>query len=318
MIQRKPFLIILTLLICSQAFAADRSIPFFSGTLDEIQSQAMESNQPYFVYFSARENRSCKRMTRYTWTDPMLNRFISKNFLAVEIDILEADFNLVQQFQVYAYPTILLFSPDGKVLGRASGYLAPTTVYHILKKHMASINEEMQNTILAEEKPIAPAPTIENNIAEPEETVAQTTPVAAEPQLAMATRSAEPAQSQPIIDMNPNIVMRGQSAAVIHLDIPGLEAYSLKRLAMEPGQDVFGLLVDSHTSYRSFEEKVKQYRNLWKGEIWVYAEEVAETPVYKLILGAYATKEEADIFAQAMYKFGKINSSILNIGHLNR
>lgn len=295
MILRIPFLIILTLLVCSQAIAADRSLPFFSGTLDEIQSRAMERNQPYFVYFSARENRSCKRMTRYTWTDPMLNRFISKNFLAVEIDILEADLHIVQQFQVYAYPTILLFSPDGKVLGRASGYLAPTTVYHILKKHISSIQEETPAPVLA----------IENQ-AEPSVEVA------------MVTRSAEPVQPQPVIDINPDIVMRGQSATTIHLDIPGLEPYSLKRLAMEPGQNVFGLLVDSHTSYRSFEEKVRQYRKLWKGEIWVYAEEVSEIPVYKLILGAYATKEEADIFAQAMYKFGKVSSSILNIGHLTR
>lgn len=310
MILRKPFLIIFMFFVTHTAFSADRNIPFFSGTLNEIQSQAMENNQPYFVYFSARESRPCKRMSRYTWTDPVLNRFISKNFLAVEIDVLQADVSIVQQFQVYAYPTILLFSPDGKILGRASGYLAPTTVYHILKKHITSLEEQKPPTILAKATTADTPP------------LAQAPAVVEQPQAVVATRNVEPlatnSETQPIIDINAPMAMRGQAESVIHLDIPGLEPYSLKRLAMEPGQDVFGLLIDSHTGYRSFQDKVKQYRNLWKGEIWVFAEEVSGIPVYKLVLGAYATKEEADIFAQAMYKFGKVNSSILNIGQLTR
>lgn len=329
MILRKSFLIVFLFILYYVGVAADRPLLFSENSLEEIQYLAAEKDQPYFLYFYSRDSRQCRKMKRSTWSDENLKRFVSKNFLALDIDALNTEVEVIQEFEVYSFPTIIFFRPDGSIMGKAKGYLAPETIYSILKKHKNTIQQQKQTAVMAMAKQ-------QQAIEETEAMVKAEEPVieipAIQPQTEMAIADAMPqmvsrgmdtpaetdTRESMIIDMNAPMVSRGQISSQLHLDIPGLEPYSLKRLAMQPGQDVYGILVDSHTSFRAFNEKVMQLKKFWKGEIWVYAEEVSGVPVYKMVLGAYATREEADGIATTIYKFARLNTSILNLGYLKR
>ncbi|TAE48029.1 MAG: hypothetical protein EAZ89_16125 [Bacteroidetes bacterium] len=299
---------LLTFLIAgnvSFSFAGNRMLAFRDATLEQIQAEARVKQQPYFIYFFTEKDRNCRRMDSRTWTDATLISYAEKNYLAVGYDVLSprAKTEFLQEYKVFTYPTLIFFSPEGKMMGRTEGYVAPETVKSILEKHQHSLDQRRQAAALVFAPKAAPTPVI--------------VPVAA-----MGTRSMpEPGLSIQDVSDNPaeRIVSRGAQSARLHLQVPGYEAYSLTSLtAAAPGSTHYALLVGAFTQHTRVAQEIERLRRSWKGDMWVYCEEIDATLIYKIALGNYETQEQAESFAQAMYKYQKLSVTVLELGQLLR
>jgi len=108
---------------------------------------------------------------------------------------------------------------------------------------------------------------------------------------------------------------RGQSQ--LHLDVPGMHEYSLvNKNPADLQEKSLGLLIGSYTSYKQLRQMVSKFQRVWKGNMWVFAEEVNQIPVYKLVLGDYTSREEAEIFVDVIYKIDKSNPVILDLSQI--
>lgn len=66
----------------------------------------------------------CKRLDQTTFADPELTRYLNEHFIPVKLnaeDRAEGQ-RTAEKNDVSAYPTGLVFAPNGKVLGRIFGY----------------------------------------------------------------------------------------------------------------------------------------------------------------------------------------------------
>ncbi|RZK43908.1 MAG: DUF255 domain-containing protein [Pedobacter sp.] len=81
----KKFLltIIMLVLLTPSSFAID----FFSGTYQEALQKAKEEKKPIFLYFTAVWCGPCQYMQKYIFPDGALSAFVTKNYIALKLDI---------------------------------------------------------------------------------------------------------------------------------------------------------------------------------------------------------------------------------------
>ena len=75
----------------------------------------------------------CIRLKRETFDQPAFKEYADKNLVLVEIDfprgkeqspeVKKQNDTLQQQYQVQGFPTLVLLSPEGKVIKQESGYV---------------------------------------------------------------------------------------------------------------------------------------------------------------------------------------------------
>lgn len=328
MIRTGSLLIIALLFSFSSVYA--KKLPLFKAqSLQELQAQAHANYQLYFVYVYEDGSRSAKRMHKRTWKDEGLQSYIRKNHLAMALDVHapSTPVEFIQKYRVYAYPTLLIFSPEGKIMGRTEGYIAPETVYAVLSKHEKTLEQKRRTAFMAFEAQapvqtaaVAMAP-VQTGNSRGMEAVKPILPNVKDLTVQLPTNvrdlSLDAHARKAGTVVNTRALTRGQSDSRIHLEVPGLEAYSLRNLPMEANpaddQGSIGLLVGTFTSYNKLKTKVKHFERFWRGDLWVYCEEIDAVPVYKVVLGNYPSREKARNFAQAMYKVQRLESSILDL-----
>jgi thioredoxin-related protein len=78
----------------------------------------------------------CKRLDRDVFPDSKVVSYLQKDFICVKVnaeDPAEGK-GVADAHQVTGYPCALVFSPEGKLIGRVEGYEAPKKYISILKK----------------------------------------------------------------------------------------------------------------------------------------------------------------------------------------
>jgi thioredoxin-related protein len=291
-------------------FSVSGQMSFSELNYDQLRSQAQKTESPFVVYLHQSDHRACKKMDRKTWRDPELVSFVSKNFLISRLNPLQGtrQMQLVQEFGVFSYPSFLFFSPQGKLLGKAEGYLAPATLRLILQKHLRQIRQQEDVRLWAIHNQ-GPLPGHSATIAIASSQEEEQAPTEASMSLSML--------APPLAQLESIMRTRGMNDGNTHrliLKVPGLEAYSLQNLRLPRNMPLsYGLLMGSFTSYKSLQKELNQLKRYWKEEIWVYCEEINQIPVYKLVLGVYPSEEDAESFAHAIYKIQGLNPVILDL-----
>lgn len=94
-------------------------IIFIENSWDEALKQAAAKNKYIFVDAYATWCGPCKMLKEQTFTDDKAAAFYNANFINVAIDMEKGRGpELAQQWQLRAYPTMIIFNPKGKpVLG---------------------------------------------------------------------------------------------------------------------------------------------------------------------------------------------------------
>jgi len=111
-------------------------VKFTKGNLSAIKEQAKLENRPFFVDFTAAWCMPCRFMDETTFMDPTLADYIAKEYLAVKVDVDDFDgYAYKQQYNIQMVPSILVFSPEGKILARYKESLPPSKLLAILKEH---------------------------------------------------------------------------------------------------------------------------------------------------------------------------------------
>lgn len=111
-------LIFLTISISAQ----NNAIKFEEGTWAEIVAKAQKENKPIFLDAYAVWCGPCKWMAVNVFTNKDVAELFNSKFINAKIDMEKGEgIKLAQQFQVQAYPTLLILNSGGEVLHRACG-----------------------------------------------------------------------------------------------------------------------------------------------------------------------------------------------------
>lgn len=115
-----------------------RMVDFYEGTFSEMQAKAHAENRPYFVNFYTSWCSPCTRMNEITYGETDLVAYVERNYLAYTVDaesFSDGGLELADEYQVLFYPTILLFSPDGKLLHKSTGFKDAPGLLALLKEY---------------------------------------------------------------------------------------------------------------------------------------------------------------------------------------
>jgi thiol:disulfide interchange protein len=99
-------------------------IQFFTGTWQQALDKAKKENKYIFLDAYASWCGPCKMMKHKTFTDKAVAEFYNKNFINVAIDMEKSGDGpaLAEKYYVEAYPTLIYFKSDGKLIGKAMGF----------------------------------------------------------------------------------------------------------------------------------------------------------------------------------------------------
>ncbi len=119
------FLLLTSSLLAFSASAQTSDYTFFEGSYDQLQTRALNSSKPYFVLFYASWSLPAKRMFTETFSDPALVAYASENYLGMALDgesVISEGAELAEKYNVMYFPSILIFTPEGKLLKSMPGF----------------------------------------------------------------------------------------------------------------------------------------------------------------------------------------------------
>ncbi len=114
---------------------AQSEVQFFGGSFEEMTAQANTQNKCYMVFFAGESCIPCIKMKEDTFTDPELIHTTQEKVIMFEASMPNLDaFSLAQEYGVVSYPTLLVFSPKGVLIGKLSGVQTPAQLMAIINK----------------------------------------------------------------------------------------------------------------------------------------------------------------------------------------
>ncbi len=159
-------LAIITLFCLPFLAMAKTKVKFFSGKLNadlkEVKATAKAEGKIFILDFTASWCTPCKWMEETTYNDAPLAEFMSKNCIAVKVDIDDIEgFDLKQRYNVEVLPTIIVFDASGKQLARFNESLGPTKLMQGLKKYTTNLkrpalvpNDDDNKVVTATKAPV--------------------------------------------------------------------------------------------------------------------------------------------------------------------
>ncbi len=117
---------------CAQNKPVDgnKEIVFIENDWNEALKQAAAKNKYVFVDAYATWCGPCKMLKNTTFKDKKAAEFYNKNFINISIDMEKGQGpQLAAQWQMQAYPTLIIFNPKGQpVLGTVGYIKAPDLI----------------------------------------------------------------------------------------------------------------------------------------------------------------------------------------------
>lgn len=123
-----PFCWLLPIKLAAQmkekAMTTESEIRFTEGKWNEVMTRAKKSGQYIFVDAYTSWCAPCKLLKSRTFKETHAASYYNTNYINYRIDMEKGEGpKLAEKWQVSAYPTLLFFSPEGKLLMRQVGFV---------------------------------------------------------------------------------------------------------------------------------------------------------------------------------------------------
>lgn len=92
---------------------------------------ARNAQRPIVAYVTSDHCGYCRKMERQSWTDAGVAQRVMTGFVPLKLDS-KRNSREVKALHVRAYPTTILLSPEGKVLGGVAGFMSPEKLTELL------------------------------------------------------------------------------------------------------------------------------------------------------------------------------------------
>jgi thioredoxin-related protein len=100
--------------------------------------EAEAMHRPLMIDFGTENCFWCKRLDASTFHEATVAGVLNERFIPLKIDA-DRDAQLAQSLNIQSYPTIVLATPDGKILGTVVGFKEAGEFHGILQRALASI-----------------------------------------------------------------------------------------------------------------------------------------------------------------------------------
>lgn len=258
------------------------AVEFSSTDFETVKQKAQEKNRPYFAYFTATWCMPCRMMDETTWQDPNLAEYIDNNYYAAKIDVDNFDgYVYREEYKIVAYPTILLFQPDGTFMKRLEGSITGSKLQSYLEQYdsFEDAPDVVGNT----------TPTIQPQVPAPSNDA---------PSYSNVTYEAYEAQaSQSIPDYSPGYQPKPEK---IVSSGSGLFRFNVER---EPS-DGFSVQVGVYADYENVLREVSAYQVQFNEPILVHIDKLQDKTVYKVLVGDFKKREKADKYKEKILESG--------------
>ncbi len=156
-----PYLTVLSVLTVFAATASagsgsrqpiQRNSVFTHNSLESAWKTAVTRQRPLLVMFTTDGCHYCDKMLAQTYSHPMVKQMLSASTETVKVRARDYP-NLVGRLSIRGYPTSILVSPEGNVLGVVKGFADAKSFTHrispLLKNSALSSNRTPSHTTVA-------------------------------------------------------------------------------------------------------------------------------------------------------------------------
>jgi len=250
---------------------------------DKLTYRSKTHHKPVLVYLHDPRVKDARKLKRKTWENPELLTWMGGRYLTAILrpgKAPEGYERFLQKFDRHSQPMLLIFHPEGHLMGQIEGFVAPSTLKVILDRHLKRIRDEKPRPALT----LALAPELPS----------------ASPMLAYRlgkTRGMD----------------RSDTLPSIQTKVMGFEPYALEKLRtdLDPHKD-FGLSLGSFRKSRKLAKKIKEVERFWRGKIWVYATHPSgKNPTYHLAIGPFDSPRQAQTFSRGLASYRHLPSDII-------
>lgn len=102
------------------------------------RKEAQEKSLPLVIDFGTKSCFWCRKLDETTLRDPQVVSTLNERFVPLRIDA-EEQRQLTQYLRITSYPTVVLASPDGRILGTLEGYQEVSPFHENLQRALASV-----------------------------------------------------------------------------------------------------------------------------------------------------------------------------------
>lgn len=268
-------------------------VEFFNGSFPSVRQSAAANNRPFFAYFTASWCMPCRNMDQSTWLDPNLAEYIDDNYYGIKIDVDDFDgYAYKEQYKIRAYPTILLFEPDGTFMKRVEGGVSGSAFLDILKQYDTFTDN---STISTPDEIVNTAPPTINYGSLPPTKDSQPSSI---PQPQPQPKNQE--EYLPGYQPKPEKIISTGS---------GLFRFSVEREASEG----FSVQVGVYADYENVMREVSAYQLKFNEPILVHIDKLEDRTVYRILIGDFRKADRATKLKEKVLEAGIPEAFVKNL-----
>lgn len=117
---------------------AEKKISFINGTWEQVAALAKKNGKYIFVDTYTAWCSPCRQLKNVTFKDREAVAFFNGNFINYTVDMEKGEgVALAEKWDITEYPTLLFFTPEGKMVMKQIGYMDGKQLIEIGKQALA-------------------------------------------------------------------------------------------------------------------------------------------------------------------------------------
>lgn len=118
---------------------------------NEARKEAQAKGRPLLLNFGTASCLWCDKLDATTFRDPGVVEALNERFIPLKIDA-DRHAALAEALRIQGYPTLVLASPDGKILDTLAGYLEAPRLHETLQRVLVQTGPVKENEAAGEKK----------------------------------------------------------------------------------------------------------------------------------------------------------------------